>query len=210
MLSLSNDDPKHASRPFDARRDGGILGEGAACVLLEELSHARRRGARLDAEVLGFATGGSGYGDPADADWSVPGGMAGAMRGALAASNCAARHLDYVGCHGVSDVKLDAWETTAMKMALGEDAYRVPMSSVKGNIGIPQNAGALLQLVAAVKAMDTGILAPTINYEYADPRCDLDYVPNQPRRNRITRALVFGHGFNGSDAAVVLGKVPAR
>jgi len=205
LVSLNNRDPAHASRPFDARRDGGVLGEGAACFLVEELEAARRRGAHIHAEVLGFGTSGSGYGpDPAV---STPKGMDAAMRQAMAAANCSPSRLDYVGCHGVSDPHLDAWETQAMKLALGEHAYRVPMSSVKSMIGIPQSAAGGLQLVAAILAMTHGILPPTTNYEIPDPACDLDYIPNTPRRNQVMRAMVFAHGFNGSDAAIIIGKV---
>jgi 3-oxoacyl-[acyl-carrier-protein] synthase II len=205
MVSLNNSDPAHASRPFDAKRDGGVLGEGAACFLVESLDHARRRQAHIYAELLGFGTSGSGYSaEPAE---STPQGMAATMRQALASANCSPAQLQYIGCHGVSDPHLDAWETQAMKLALGDWAYRIPMSSIKAQVGIPQNAAGALQLVAAIMAMSRGILPATLNYEVPDPECDLDYVPNTPRRNRVTRALVLAHGFNGSDAAIVVGGV---
>jgi 3-oxoacyl-[acyl-carrier-protein] synthase II len=204
LVSLNNGDPAHASRPFDARRDGGILGEGAAALLIEGSEHARRRQARVYAEVLGFGSSGTGYGpEPAT---STPKGMAAAMREAMASANCGPTQLQYIGCHGVSDPHLDAWETQAMKLALGDSAYRVPMSSAKAQIGIPQNAAGMLQLVAAVQAVVHGVLPATMNYEVPDPECDLDYVPNTPRHNEVTRAMVLAHGFSGSDAAVVVGR----
>jgi 3-oxoacyl-[acyl-carrier-protein] synthase II len=205
MLSLRNDHPAAASRPFDAKRDGGVLGEGAGAVLIEELGHARRRDARPYAEILGFGTSGRGYAE--NADIAIPNGMSHAMRQALNEAGCDPRQLDYIGCHGVSDPRLDRWETLAMKQALGEQAYRVPMSSIKAQIGIPQNAAGMLQLLATLLAMRHDTLPPTGNYEYPDPECDLDYVPNRPRRNRVRRALVLVHGFNGSDAAVAVGSL---
>ncbi len=204
MLSQRNDSPATASRPFDARRDGGVLGEGAGCVVLEEFGHAQRRQARIYGEVLGFGTSGEGYGQ--NPEQEVPQGMANAIRQALAEAHCGPRNLDFIGCHGVSDPRLDKWETQGVKLALGEHAYRVPMSSVKSMIGIPQNAAGMLQLIAVLLAMQHDLLPPTINYEYPDPECDLDYVPNKPRRNRVNRALVLVHGFNGSDATVVVGR----
>lgn len=204
LVSLRNDDPAHASRPFDAKRDGGILGEGAGCVLVEELDHARRRGARIYAEILGFGTSGTGYNcDPAQA---VPRGMAAALTQALTSANCGPNQIDYVGTHGVSDVKLDVWETEALKRVFGERAYRIPMSSIKSMIGIPQSAAGVLQLIATVKAMEEGIIPATTNLEYPDPECDLDYVPNRPRRNELRYAAVLAHGFNGSDASIVVGR----
>lgn len=204
LLSVRNDDPAHASRPFDAKRDGGVLGEGAGCVLVEELGHARRRGARVYAEIRGFGTSGVGYNcDPAHA---IPRGMAAVLTQALAAANCGPNQIDYVGTHGVSDPHLDVWETEALKSVFGEGAYRIPMSSVKSMIGIPQNAAGVLQLIATVKALDEGIIPATTNLEYPDPACDLDYVPNRPRRNEIRNAVVLAHGFNGSDASIVVGR----
>ena len=207
MLSANQGDPTRVSRPFDAQRDGGVLGEGAGALLFEAADHARRREARPLAELLGAATGGMGYGSD-NPESSIINGMAETMNAALAGANVGPRALDYVGAHGVSDPHLDAWEVAALKKVLGTEAHRIPVSSVKSMIGIPQNAAAVLQLIATILAMRDGILPPTINYEHPDPCCDLDCVPNTPRRNRVNRALVFAHGFNGSDAAVVVGKAP--
>jgi len=203
MLSKSSEPPEKVSRPYDAKRDGGVLGEGAATFMVEDLGQAQRRGATVQAEILGWSSCGTGYrlNDSAEA---VPQGMARSMRLALADANVRPEQIDYVGSHGVSDPHLDLWETKALKEVFGEYARRIPMSTVKSMIGIPQNAAGHLQAVAAIKAMNEGIIPPTINYENPDPECDLDYVPNKPRRNRIRRSLVFAHGFNGSDASLVL------
>lgn len=208
LVSNRNDSPARASRPFDAGRDGGVLGEGAGCILIEEAGHAARRKARVYAELLGFGTSGRGYN--CNPEVSIPKGMSDAMAKALQDANCSPGQLQYVGCHGVSDPNLDAWETQALKRTLGDVAYDVPVSSVKSMIGIPQNAAGVLQLIATVKAIDCGIIPPTMNYETPDPRCDLDYVPNRPRLNRVNRALVLAHGFNGSDAAIVVGGMSSR
>ena len=191
LTTNNNNNPQTASRPFDRERDGGVLGEGAACLLLEDYEFARLRRAYIYGEITGFGTSGTGY-DATDPERAVPAGMAKAILGALRSANCHARQIDYIGAHGVSDPHLDRWETQAIKDALGNEAYKTPISSVKGNIGIPQNAAGSLQLVAAIMALN--------------PDCDLDYVPNQPRYNKIRRALAISHGFNGSDAAILIEK----
>jgi 3-oxoacyl-[acyl-carrier-protein] synthase II len=208
MLTCNNEDPTHASRPFDAKRDGGILAEGAACFLLEDLNHARRRGATPLAQILGFGSTGSGY--SAEPEEKIHRGMAEAMIRAMQSANCGPGRIDYIGAHGVSDPHLDKWETAAIKTAFGDYAWHIPVSSVKSLIGIPQNAAGTLQLAAAVMAFQHDILPATMNYEFPDPECDLDYIPNHPRRNRINRALVFSHGFNGSDAAIIIGRAEDR
>ncbi len=206
LLTEKNSQPEQASKPFDLNRDGGVLGEGAGAFVIEELHHARAKNRRILAEIIGYAGAGSGY--SFDDEIALGKGMDRAILEALADANLAAAKIDYVGCHGVSDKHLDRIETQAYKRVFGEHAYKIPMSSVKGHIGIPQNAAGHLQALATVKAMNEGILPPTLNYENPDPDCDLDYIPNQPRRNRIRTALVFAHGFNGSDAALVLKAAP--
>jgi 3-oxoacyl-[acyl-carrier-protein] synthase II len=207
MMSQRNNDPRHASRPFDAQRDGGVMGEGAGAFLIEEYEHAQRRGARSYAQILGVGTSGAGYSNGGDSGARGVEGMSQAISRGLADANCAPRHIDYVGCHGCSDVEVDKRETQALKIAFGEHAYRIPMSSAKAQIGIPTSAAGSLQLMAATMAIRKDLLPPTMNYEYPDPACDLDYIPNTPRRNRIRRALVLSHGINGSDTAVVIGRV---
>jgi 3-oxoacyl-[acyl-carrier-protein] synthase II len=207
LLSRENADPLHASRPFDAMRTGGVMGEGAGCLMLEELEHARQRGARIYAEVLGAGTSGIGYQGGAATAASIVPGMSAAMREALSMANCSPSALDYIGCNGVSDVELDVWETQALKEVLGADAYRIPMSSIKAQIGVPTCAAGTLQFISTVLALHHGMLPATRNYETPDPRCDLDYIPNHPRRNNVNRAMVLAHGVNGSDACIVIGKV---
>lgn len=199
--------PERISRPFDADRSGGVMGEGAGCVLLESLDRARRRGAPVHAELLGVGITGKGYsGAAAEA---VPVGFATAIREALAESGCGPHSIDFIGAHGVSDPALDKWETEGLKAALGSYAYSVPVSSIKALTGIPQSAAGMMQFVATVLAMRHDIVPPTMNYETPDPDCDLDYVPNTPRRNRVRRALVYAHGLNASDAAAVLQRPPS-
>ena len=208
MLTTRNDDPLHASRPFDRERDGGVLGEGAGCLILEELEHARRRDASFYGEILGFGRSGIGYQIGVPAEGAAVAGMTAAMREALATANCGPGRIDYIGCHGCSDVDLDVWETKALKLVFAEDAYRIPMSSIKALTGIPTSAAGVLQLIAALLAFRDDVLPPTMNYEIPDPMCDLDYVPNRPRHNRIERAMVLSHGLNGSDACVIVGRMP--
>ena len=208
LLSTRQDPLYRNSCPFDARRDGGVLGEGSGCLMLEELDHARRRGAPIYGEILGWGRCGSGYNTNPNRDESIPRGIGIALELAMKSANVGPTAIDYIGLHGVSDVSLDFWETKAIKQVFGEHAYRIPMSSVKSMIGIPVSAAAMLQLIATVLAMQHDLLPATTHYEEADPRCDLDYIPNKPRRNRIDRALVMVHGFNGSDAAVIIGRAP--
>ncbi len=205
LLSARYHDPEKVSCPFDAKRDGGVLGEGAATFLVEEYDQARRRGVPILAEILGWGTSGIGYKQDQTQD-NLCSGMAASMRTALTRANVSPERIDYIGCNGVSDPKLDISETAAIKKVYGEHAYRLPLSSIKSMIGIPLNAAGHLQTVATIKAMNDSFIPPTINYENLDPSCDLDYVPNQARRNRIRLAMVFGHGFNGSDAALILKK----
>jgi len=203
MLTSNNEDPQHASRPFDLDRDGGVLGEAGACLLLEDFDCARRRGASIYAEIIGYGTTGIGY-NPGEQQSTVSQGMAKAMSNAMKDANCHPEQIDYIGAHGVSDRRLDLWETNAAKEVFGKYAYRLPLSSAKAQIGIPQNAAGILQMIATVMAVREGILPPTVNYDTPDPECDLDYVPNEPRHNRVQQALTLAHGFNGSDAAVII------
>ena len=206
MLATSDLPPNRISRPFDAQRSGGILGEGGACLLLEDLAHARRRQAPILCEVLGAGSCGEGY--SADNEDAFVGGVVRALEEALADASLSPATIDYVGCHGVSDPTLDRLETLSLKRVFGEEgAYRIPMSSIKALTGMPLSVGGLLQTIATTQAIQNDLLPPTHNYENPDPECDLDWVPNTPRRNRIGRALIWGHGFNGSDSAIVIGAV---
>jgi len=203
LLSQRNHDPLHASRPFDAKRDKGVMGEGAGALLLETEEHARLRNARIYGEILGYSQSGQDF-TPALPE--KPDGMVLVLCHALQAAGLSPERIDYIGANGVSDALLDALETQALKDALGEHVYRIPLSSVKGSIGIPTCAAGTLQFITSVLALNRNIIPPTINYEFPDPRCDLDYVPNTPRRATLTTALVLSHGLGGGDSAVVVQK----
>ncbi|MGW0707281.1 beta-ketoacyl-[acyl-carrier-protein] synthase family protein [Streptomyces sp. NPDC002643] len=199
-----NDDPEHASRPFDNTRNGLVLGEGAAVLILEELGHARSRGARIYAEVAGFGTRSNAYhmtglrSDGAE--------MAEAIRVALAEARLAPERIDYVNAHGSSTKQNDRHETAAFKESLGEHARRVPVSSIKSMIGHSLGAIGALELVACVLAMEHGLIPPTANLREPDPLCDLDYVPLTAREARVDSVLSVGSGFGGFQSAVVLAR----
>ncbi|MFE9707987.1 beta-ketoacyl-[acyl-carrier-protein] synthase family protein [Streptomyces sp. NPDC005930] len=199
-----NDDPEHASRPFDATRNGLVLGEGAAVLVLEELEHARRRGARIHAEVAGIGTRCNAYhmtGLRTDGTE-----MADAISHALAEARLAPESIDYVNAHGSSTKQNDRHETAAFKTALGRHAYDVPVSSVKSMIGHSLGAIGALELVACVLAMRDGLVPPTANLHEPDPACDLDYVPLRAREARVDSVLSVGSGFGGFQTAVVLAR----
>ncbi|CAM5658795.1 Beta-ketoacyl-[acyl-carrier-protein] synthase family protein OS=Streptomyces tendae OX=1932 GN=GUR47_25185 PE=3 SV=1 [Streptomyces tendae] len=199
-----NDNPEHASRPFDATRNGLVLGEGAAVLVLEELEHARRRGARIHAEVAGVGTRCNAYhmtGLRTDGTE-----MADAISQALAEARLAPESIDYVNAHGSSTKQNDRHETAAFKTALGRHAYDVPVSSVKSMIGHSLGAIGALELVACVLAMRDGLVPPTANLHEPDPACDLDYVPLRAREARVDSVLSVGSGFGGFQTAVVLAR----
>jgi 3-oxoacyl-[acyl-carrier-protein] synthase II len=205
-LSTRNDDPAGASRPFDAERDGFVLGEGAAILVLESLDRARRRGARPLAIV-------SGYGATDDANHMVqpaPGGEGAgrAITAALADAGLEPPAIGYVNAHGTSTQLNEKLETQALKAALGEHAYRVPISSTKSMTGHLLGAAGGLEAGVCVLAMERGCLPPTINYRTPDPACDLDYVPNVARAARVEHALNCSMGFGGHNVALVLSAVP--
>ena len=201
VLSTRVDDPTKASRPFDARRDGFVSAEGAAVFVLESLEHARARGATILAELIGHAATADAYhmvAPCADGD-----GGARCMRRALADAGVAPEEVDYINAHGTSTLLNDASETLAIKAALGEYAYQVPISSTKSMIGHTLGASGALESVACVKTLQTGIIHPTINYEYPDPDCDLDYVPSLPREADVRVILKNSFGFGGQNACLV-------
>ncbi|CAM3016643.1 beta-ketoacyl-[acyl-carrier-protein] synthase family protein [Saccharomonospora xinjiangensis] len=200
--STRNDEPARASRPFDALRDGFVLGEGAAVLVLEELGRARRRGARVYCEVAGFATFGNAYHMTGLTAEGAE--LARAVTAALRAAKADPREVGYVNAHGSSTKQNDRHETAAVKRSLGEHAYRTPMSSIKSMIGHSLGAIGSLELVACVLAIDTGMVPPTANYEHRDPECDLDYVPREARERQVDLVLSVGSGFGGFQSAVVL------
>jgi beta-ketoacyl-acyl-carrier-protein synthase II len=203
-LSTRNDDPASASRPFDAERDGFIVGEGCAVFILERLEHALIRGARIYAEVLGSAHSSDTY------HIAIPDpGSRGAIRAmtwALQAAEINPAEVDYINAHGTSTPRGDASETFAIKTLFGEEAYRIPISSTKSMIGHSFGAAGAVEALACVKAIETGTIHPTINYHTPDPACDLDYVPNQARPHPVRVALSNSFGLGGQNSCLVLGK----
>ena len=204
-LSRQNEDPEKASRPFDAKRDGFVPSEGAGVLVLESWEHANGRGAKILAEVIG-------YGVSSDAFHAVQpdedgAGAARAIRWALDDAELNPGDVSYINAHGTSTPKNDHVETLAIKRAFGERAYSVPVSSTKSMIGHTLGGAGAIEAVACVKSIKDGVIHPTANYEYADPDCDLDYVPNEARRAEVSTVLSNSFGFGGQNACVVFGKV---
>jgi beta-ketoacyl-acyl-carrier-protein synthase II len=203
-LSTFDGDPAQASRPFDANRDGFVVGEGAAVLVLELLDRALARGARIYAEFLGYGTSADAYHVSAPADDGS--GAAQSMRSALADAGLEPAQIDYINAHGTGTKLNDKSETMALKMVFGELAYDRPISSTKSVHGHLLGAAGALEALISVKAIGDGCLPPTINYETADPECDLDYVPNTARPAAIRTVLSNGFGLGGHNATIILGK----
>jgi 3-oxoacyl-[acyl-carrier-protein] synthase II len=201
-LSTRSDDPTKASRPFDKDRDGFICAEGAGILVLESLEHAAGRGARILGELAGYGASSDAYHIVAPC---VDGeGAQRAIRLALADAGVAPEEIDYINAHGTSTQANDAAETLAIKGVFGEGAYRIPVSSTKSMIGHTLGASGPIESVACLKAIETGIAPPTINYETPDPDCDLDYVPNQSRAvGDIRCVLKNSFGFGGQNVCLV-------
>ncbi|MFP5262265.1 MAG: beta-ketoacyl-[acyl-carrier-protein] synthase family protein [Blastocatellia bacterium] len=199
-----NDRPANASRPFNADRDGFVLGEGAWIVILEELEHARRRGANIYAEVVGYASTCDAYHRVQIAPTGHD--AARAMRMALEGAGLTVDEVDYLNLHGTATKINDRTESAAVRMAFGDRARSVPASSTKSMIGHPQGASGAAGVVATVMAMKHGYVPPTINIETSDPECDLDYVPNTGRSARIDTALCNCIAFGSKNSALVLKK----
>jgi 3-oxoacyl-[acyl-carrier-protein] synthase II len=200
-LSQRNDDPKHGSRPFDAERDGFVMGEAGAMLVLEELEHARARGAKIYAEALGYGVSS----DAAHVTEPDPSGVnpARAMQMAFADAGIAPEDVDYVNAHGTSTPLGDPAETRVLKIALGEEqAYRTPVSSTKGATGHCLGAAGAVEAIFTVLALGRGVLPPTINYETPDPECDLDYIPNEARPQQAEIGVSNSFGFGGHNACV--------
>jgi 3-oxoacyl-[acyl-carrier-protein] synthase II len=200
-LSKRNDDPQHASRPFDALRDGFVFGEGGAVIVVESAEHALKRGAKPVAEIIGGALTADAYHitapDPSGRGASM------AMTKALADAGLAPDEIDYIVAHGTSTQLNDATETRAIKTTFGEYAYKVPVSSPKSMVGhLLGGAGAIAGL-AAMGAIRENVIPPTVNYEVPDPECDLDYVPNTARDAKVDTAIINGFGFGGQNAVAV-------
>ena len=200
-MSTRNDDPKHASRPFDRDRDGFVLSEGAGVLIIEELEHAKKRGANILAEVVGYGATGDAYHITSPApDGS---GAARAMKMAMNHGGINPEDVTYINAHGTSTLLNDKFETLAIKTAFGEAAKRVAISSTKGTTGHALGAAGGLESIACIKAIETGIVPPTINYETPDPECDLDVTPNTAREMPIETALNSNLGFGGHNGVVI-------
>jgi 3-oxoacyl-[acyl-carrier-protein] synthase II len=200
-LSNRNHSPQEASRPFDADRDGFVPAEGAGILILESLDHAKKRGARILAEVLG-------HGESSDANHQFQpdddgGGAARAIRWALEDSGVGPHEVDYINAHGTSTPLNDASETMAIKRAFGDLAYKIPISSTKSMIGHALGGAGGMEAVACIQTLTNQIIHPTINYTTPDPSCDLDYVPNEARKTDVKTILSNSFGFGGQNACVV-------
>ncbi|MEE2830126.1 MAG: beta-ketoacyl-[acyl-carrier-protein] synthase family protein [Myxococcota bacterium] len=200
-LSTRNDEPARASRPFDAHRDGFVMGEGAAVLILESEEHAKARGARILAELAGWGYSCDSYRLTDPQPEGI--GMALCMTRALESAGLRAEDIDHVNAHGTSTPLNDAAETLAIKKALGDHAYSIPVSSNKSMFGHLIHAAGSLEGALSVKTIVEGIVPPTINYEEPDPRCDLDYVPNEGREMKIDTVLKNSFGFGGMNVSVV-------
>ena len=203
-MSTRNDDPLHASRPFDRDRDGFVLSEGAGVLVIEELEHAKKRGANILAEIVGYGATGDAYHITSPApDGS---GAARAMKMALGHAKLNPGDISYINAHGTSTCLNDKFETLAIKTAFGEAAKHVAISSTKGTTGHALGAAGGLESVACIKAIETGIVPPTINYETPDPECDLDVTPNTAREMPIETALNSNLGFGGHNGVIIYRK----
>src|SRR5918997_2544647 len=200
-LSTNNDDPPHASRPFERDRDGFVIGEGAGIVILEELETARRRGARVYAELVGYGMTGEAF-HITMPDETASGAVR-VMTMALKDAGVSPEQVGYINAHGTSTPYNDKFETLAIKKTFGEHAYRLAVSSTKSMTGHALGAAGGIEAVFSVLAIKEGILPPTINYQTSDPDCDLDYVPNEPRESRVDYALSNSFGFGGTNAALL-------
>jgi 3-oxoacyl-[acyl-carrier-protein] synthase II len=200
-LSTRNDEPHRASRPFDKGRDGFVMGEGAGVLVLEELQHALRRGAKIYAELVGYGMSADAYHMTAPEPEGL--GAIASMRLALEAASLRPQDVDYINAHGTSTPVGDAAETKAIKQVFGDHAYRLAVSSVKSMTGHLLGAAGGVESLATALTLYHGIIPPTINYDEPDPGCDLDYVPNKARQAEVRVALSNSFGFGGTNATLV-------
>jgi len=204
-LSTHNEEPEKACRPFDAERDGTVMGEGAAVLVMETLEHAQQRGAPILAEVLGYGFTEDAY--HVAAPDPTGDGAARAMSRALANAHVSPDEVDYIVPHGTGTPLNDVAETKACKTVFGERAYRIPTSSNKSMLGHMLGAAGAISTIVAILAIRDGIIPPTINLEHPDPECDLDYVPNKARQAHVDTALANAFGFGGQNATIVVRRV---
>jgi 3-oxoacyl-[acyl-carrier-protein] synthase II len=203
-LSTRNDEPERASRPFDKERDGFVMGEGAAILVLESLEHAIARGAQVFGEISGYGTSNDAYHISAPAENGA--GAALSMKSALNNAGLSAGDIGYINAHGTSTQLNDKSETAAIKTIFGNYAYNIPISSTKSMTGHLLGAAGALEAVLCAKTLQEGILPPTINYETPDPECDLDYVPNQARPAIVHNIMSNSFGFGGHNASIILSR----
>jgi 3-oxoacyl-[acyl-carrier-protein] synthase II len=203
-MSTRNDDPQHASRPFDKERDGFVMGEGAGVLALEELEHAKKRGAKIYCEIVG-------YGNTADANHvTAPApegeGAVRCMRMALRNAQLNPEDISYINAHGTSTPQGDIAETQAIKTVFGQHARKLAVSSTKGATGHMLGAAGAVEMAICAKALQTDTVPPTINYEVPDPECDLDYVPNTARQIKVNAVVNNSFGFGGHNATIAAKK----
>ncbi len=200
-LSVRNDDPLKASRPFDAQRDGFVMGEGAAVLVLESLEHALQRGATILAEMAAYGATSDAFHITQPAQDGE--GGAKAMQMALRKAGMNPADVDYINAHGTSTAMNDKCETMAIKSVFGEQAYRIPVSSTKSMMGHLIGAAGAIEAIVSVLTIQNGIVPPTINLENPDPECDLDYVPNKPRQHKVRAAMSNSFGFGGHNSVLL-------
>ena len=201
-MSTRNDDPQRACRPFDRERDGFVMGEGSGVVIFEELEHAKKRGAHIYGEVVGFGMTADAYHltDP-DPDGKALGK---AVRDALQMGGVRPEEIDYINPHGTSTPLNDKVETKVIKNVFGKQAYRIPISSTKSITGHLMGAAGGVEAISVLLAIEKGVIHPTINYEFPDPECDLDYVPNEAREKEVKIALSISAGFGGVNSVILI------
>ena len=201
-MSTRNDDPEHASRPFDAGRDGFVMAEGSGVLIIEELEHAEKRGANILAEIVGYGATADAYHITSPA----PGGdgASRAIKMAMEHAELNPEDIDYINAHGTSTPLNDKFETQAIKAALGDYAYKVSISSTKSMTGHPLGAAGGIEVITCTCAVNNGIIPPTINYEDPDPDCDLDYTPNTAKEKKIKTAMNINLGFGGHNAVLIV------
>jgi 3-oxoacyl-[acyl-carrier-protein] synthase II len=203
-LSVRNDSPQTASRPFDRERDGFVIGEGAGVLVLENLEHAEERGANILAEILSYGVCADAYHITQPREDAE--GATNAMKIALDKAGLKPADIDYINAHGTSTPLNDKTETKAIKKALGDYAFKVPISSTKSMTGHLIGAAGAVEAAICVLVILNGIIPPTINYSVADPDCDLDYVPNIARKAKVDRALSNSFGFGGHNSTLIISK----
>jgi 3-oxoacyl-[acyl-carrier-protein] synthase II len=207
-ISTRNDEPQLASRPFDAERDGFVIGEGSGVLILEDLAFAQKRGAKILAELLAYGASADAYHITAPIESGA--GAALAVQRALDKAGTKPDEVDYINAHGTSTILNDKMETKAIKLVFGERAYQIPISSTKSMMGHLVGSAGAVEAAICIMAIRSGIIPPTINLTHPDPECDLDYVPNVARQAKITTALSNSFGFGGHNSVLVFREYPER